>query len=201
MALTFPPPLSETLISLRVYATGSTTGSWSDTKYVFAHPTRSDVQAWSRAIRITAGATYDLYFSFDGQNAHGIVKANSTAEYLERCEGGIAILGIGSSFTGEVVGAGDGVTTAFAHTAAHIPVVNNGSFLLHYTIGGFAKTATADFSGKITGFGLNSSLTNTINYTTGVVTLNFAVLTPPDNLTNITMDYKQGGGSYTLEVW
>lgn len=95
MALPFPAPLADGFLSLRVYKTGTATANYTDNQIVFTHPTDSTKQAWSRAIRITAGAS-DLTFSFDGVNDHGVVKATTTVEYLERCEGGIAIKGAGT---------------------------------------------------------------------------------------------------------
>ncbi len=63
----------------------------------------------------------------------------------------------------------DGAITLFtAVSVANVPVVN-GSVVITSSFG----TATADALGNITGAGLDTAKTNTINYTTGAFTLNF----------------------------
>lgn len=94
----------------------------------------------------------------------------------------------GEEHLAESIGTGDGVDLTFSHTigSGNRPVLKT-SALIKYTIGATPRTATANSSGTISGFGLDTTLTNTINYTTGVITLNYS--TAPDNSTAITVDY------------
>lgn len=94
----------------------------------------------------------------------------------------------GKQYSAENIGSGDGTTTTFTHTAAN-PAVLKASLVVHYTISTVAHTATASADGTISGTGIDSTKTNTINWTTGLVTLNFS--TAPDNLSTVTMDYIQ----------
>ena len=93
-----------------------------------------------------------------------------------------------TALTGEVIGAGDGTTTAFSGTLAHA-LVRASSITIHYTISSTDYTATDDGAGNISG----PSVSGTINYTTGAWTLTFT--TAPDDATNITADY-----SYVLAI-
>jgi phage tail sheath protein FI len=63
----------------------------------------------------------------------------------------------------------DGVITLFQGTLANAPLVN-GSLVITSSFG----TATADAQGNITGAGIDTNKDNTINYVTGVFTLNFS---------------------------
>ena len=63
----------------------------------------------------------------------------------------------------------DSVITLFQGTLANAPLVN-GSLVITSSFG----TATADAQGNITGAGIDTSKDNTINYVTGVFTLNFS---------------------------
>ncbi len=55
-------------------------------------------QIWCRAITITTGGAA-LEFSFDGENAHGWVPANSSVTYWDRFESGISVRGAGGTNT------------------------------------------------------------------------------------------------------
>jgi phage tail sheath protein FI len=92
----------------------------------------------------------------------------------------------GVTYTAESVGSGNGTLKTFSHTSAHFPIVQV-SPVLHYTIGAVAKTSTPDASGVFSGTDFDATKTNSINYTTGVITLNF--VTAPDNSSTITVDY------------
>jgi hypothetical protein len=54
---------------------------------------------WSTSILIDNTGAHDLEFSFDGTNVHGIVLAGASKTYLDRCEAGIAVRGVGGSTT------------------------------------------------------------------------------------------------------
>lgn len=95
---------------------------------------------------------------------------------------------IGTIVTNEIVGAGTGSLTTFTHTCSDVPIVKT-SPVISYTVSSVTHTATADVNGVITGTDINTSLTNSINYTTGALTLNFT--TAPDNSTNVTINYVQ----------
>lgn len=95
----FPAPFPTNRKSLRVYETGTGTGSFSDNEFPFSQPD-SDDQAWSNSIRIiNDDDTAELEISFDGSNIHGIVKPNSEVIYRDRYEGGISVRGDGAEFT------------------------------------------------------------------------------------------------------
>lgn len=108
---------------------------------------------------------------------------------------------------GELVSAANGVTTTFnGHTNSFIPVLSSdeGYITVTYVIGGTTYTATdvATLDGVLVGTNLNSG---SVNLTTGAVALTFG--TAPDNLTNITIDYRfnvekypDGIGELNLEV-
>lgn len=94
----------------------------------------------------------------------------------------------GAVHTAEVVSAANGTTKTFTYTigSGNRPVLKTSS-VVKFTVGAAPLTATADATGVISGSGIDSTKTNTINYTTGAITLNFT--TAPDNATNITVDY------------
>lgn len=92
----------------------------------------------------------------------------------------------GVSTLAEAVGSGNGSTKTFTYTLLNPPPVKT-SLVVHYTISAVAYEATANVSGTISGTGIDGTKTNTINWTTGAITLNF--LTAPDNSTSITADY------------
>lgn len=76
---------------------------------------------------------------------------------------------------------GDGKTTVFTYTTARKPVIA-GSVRIGYTIGATALVGTDQGDGTITG---TSITTGTINYTTGAISLTFAIA--PDNATAISL--------------
>ena len=88
--------------------------------------------------------------------------------------------------TAVVMGAGTGTLKVFPGTLANAPILKT-SLEVNYTIGAAVITAVADVNGLITGASLDSTKTNSVNYTTGVFELNF--VTAPDTATNVTADY------------
>jgi hypothetical protein len=87
----------------------------------------------------------------------------------------------GTAFPNESVGTGNGSTTTFSHTMAHIPVLLNS---VSVTAG--AVTATDDGLGNLAGAGISSG---SINYDTGALSITFS--TAPTNGTPITTTYTQ----------
>jgi hypothetical protein len=82
------------------------------------------------------------------------------------------------------VGTGNGALTAFVSAPmAYLPLI---PFKTVITLGG-AQIAVDNGSGVLVGSLLNPALTNTVNYATGVITLNFLVA--PANLAPITCVY------------
>lgn len=55
---------------------------------------------WAGTIRVIA-ETADVEISFDGVNVHGIIPAGTTHTYRNRYEAGIALRGVGATFTVE----------------------------------------------------------------------------------------------------
>lgn len=53
---------------------------------------------WCSALRIFNDGAGDLFFSFDGTNDHGVVKAGLSALYRNRFEAGICFRGAGIAF-------------------------------------------------------------------------------------------------------
>jgi hypothetical protein len=82
----------------------------------------------------------------------------------------------------ETLGTGDGSTTSFSYTTTYSSIKEN-SILIKYIISGTTYTASDNGSGTIVG----TSVTGTINYTTGEVTLTFTLA--PANSTNIVITY------------
>ena len=88
----------------------------------------------------------------------------------------------------EVIGTGDSTTKSFTYTIAggNVPVLKT-SPIIKYVIASVDYQAVASSGGTITGTDIDSTKTNTINYTSGAITLNFS--TAPDVATSITVDY------------
>jgi hypothetical protein len=88
--------------------------------------------------------------------------------------------------TNEVLGTGNGVLTTFSGTLAH-----HSNYVQPGTIAVTAGSVsgTDNSQGAITGTGITSG---TINYKTGAWSITFAAFVP--NATNITANYKYGGG-------
>lgn len=53
---------------------------------------------WSQAIRVCNDGGGNLYYSFDGTNDHGMLKANEEFVYRHRYEAGICFRGAGVAF-------------------------------------------------------------------------------------------------------
>lgn len=97
MALTFPAPFPDGFTSIRFFQQGTATANYVDNQFNFVYPKDGSSQAWSRAIKISASGG-DLSVSFDGTTLHGVVKSGTTVEWLERCEGGLAVKGAGVTY-------------------------------------------------------------------------------------------------------
>jgi phage tail sheath protein FI len=100
----------------------------------------------------------------------------------------------GANHLAEAIGAANGILITFTDTASVIPVVKN-SLKVHMTIGGSPFVAYADADGNITEdlndptphvTHLDTTKTNSINWTTGSITVNFLAGQAP---TVLTMDY------------
>lgn len=92
----------------------------------------------------------------------------------------------GEEHEDENIATGDGDQTEFTHTLQNTPVVKT-SLEIKYTVGATEKTATADVDGNITGDDLDDTKTNSVDYESGEVTLNFS--TAPDDTEDIEADY------------
>jgi hypothetical protein len=97
----------------------------------------------------------------------------------------------------------DGVLTSFADTDAAGAIVGNtpiapNTVTFTATIGSSPYTVTDDGEGVLSGSGPTGAISGTINYATGAWTLNFNASDPPDDTTNITVDYSQWTGAITL---
>ena len=84
------------------------------------------------------------------------------------------------------MGSPNGSLTTFTGTLANFPIVKT-SLVVTYTQGAVVRTATTNSAGVISGTGIDSTKTNTVNFDTGAFTLNFS--TAPDNLTTLTGTY------------
>ena len=98
--------------------------------------------------------------------------------------------------TDENIGTGDGITLIFDATLSEIPV-RRGTVTIGYTIAATPRTAVDDGLGGFTGFAIDTAL-STIDYTTGMVHLEFT--TAPDNATAITATYDQHQGFPVMGV-
>jgi predicted phage tail protein len=93
-----------------------------------------------------------------------------------------------ASWTGEVFATGNGSTTNFSHTMAHLPVLVRS---IKITAG--SVTATDDGSGNLVGTGISSG---SINYSTGVASITFT--SAPGNGVSITVNYTQSVAAGTI---
>lgn len=125
---------------------------------------------------------------------------NDASDYIQMTDMGVS--DVPANFhstivTGEtdpVLLAGDGTKTEFTYNIktanpAHVPVLK-GSLVVHYTDGA-SYTLTSSSSGSLVsadGF-LDTTKTNSINYITGELTINFLPAHAPDAGTSITLDY------------
>lgn len=94
---------------------------------------------------------------------------------------------IGGEYYTETVGTGDGINYIYSYTVAHHPV-DLASVAITYTIGGVIYDAVVDSDGSITGDYIDSGH---INEQTGVIDIHYNASHPPDNGTDITIDYMQ----------
>jgi phage tail sheath protein FI len=96
----------------------------------------------------------------------------------------------GIARTAVSMGAGDGTTTLFTGTLANAPIVKTSLEITYTPVATGTRTLTADVNGNITGTGLDTTKTNSVNYTTGAFTLNFlGGADAPDTATTIDADY------------
>lgn len=114
----------------------------------------------------------------------------ATKEALE----GLRVLGENGTLTipkkynqlidvGELIGTGDGQTTAFTFSTTYVPVKKT-SAKLTFVISGVEHIVIDDGNGALSEAGV---VTGTINYTTGAISLTF--VTAPDDGTSITLEY------------
>jgi len=82
----------------------------------------------------------------------------------------------------ESIGSGDGTTLIFNYTTV-FPIIKESSIIIKYIISGTTYAARDDGSGNIVG----TSVSGTINYTTGILNLVFTLV--PANGTTINMTY------------
>lgn len=96
----------------------------------------------------------------------------------------------GTFRTGVSMGTGNGTQTLFTGTLANAPIVKTSVVITYTSVSAITRTLVADVNGNITGTGLDTTKTNSLNYTTGAFTLNF-LATPdcPANASSITADY------------
>jgi phage tail sheath protein FI len=168
--------------------------------FVYGTPSTANVGTYSRfdvtISQLNANGVYEvqetyneLVFNNASDPAYFPDVINNASELLKVTD--LGFLNAPASFSGtsylaEVIGAGTGSTRTFTYTVENPPVVKT-SPVIHYTISAVPYTASASTLGIITGTNIDTTKTNTINYTTGAITLNF--LTAPDNSTNVTIDY------------
>lgn len=65
----------------------------------FGSPPPPLAQIWCRGLVVHNTGGHDLVFSFDGNNIHGLVPANTTSIYYDRFESGISVQGSGGNTT------------------------------------------------------------------------------------------------------
>jgi len=90
----------------------------------------------------------------------------------------LGALKVPASFNGvdrnETLGTGDATPTlAFTGTLTWAPLVKTSLVISYTPVATGTRTLTCDSAGNVTGTGLDTTKTNTINYTTGAFTLNF----------------------------
>ena len=119
---------------------------------------------------------------------------NDNSDFVTLTDGGLLIPP--SSFNGvavvaEVMDTGDTATLNFTSTTGNVlagaPILKT-SMEITYTTGGAPYVLVVDVSGNVTGTGLDTTKTNTVNYLTGTWELNFLGGFEPDAL-DITADY------------
>jgi len=106
----------------------------------------------------------------------------------------------GTNHSGVSMGTGDGTTTLFTGTLANAPIVKTSVVITYTPVATGTRTLTADVNGNITGTGLDTTKTNTVNYTTGAFTLNFLTgANAPANLTTIDAAYISSPASTSVD--
>lgn len=96
----------------------------------------------------------------------------------------------GTNHSGVSMGTGDGTTTLFTGILANAPIVKTSIVITYTPVATGTRTLIADVNGNVTGSGLDTTKTNTVNYTTGAFTLNFLTgSNAPANLSTIDAAY------------
>ncbi len=166
-----------------------------ETALAFAVTLTNNAQLPADILTSVQSAVVGTFAGTDGSVAAGIASSISVSRYYSGINAISALVdivsvyvGIPTAVTNESVGTGNGSTTAFVHTAAHLPV-NPGSVSI--TAGSVVTTDSAStpvLSGtSTTGTLSGTGVTGTINYVTGAISLTYS--TAPANSTAITMDY------------
>jgi phage tail sheath protein FI len=106
---------------------------------------------------------------------------NDNSDFVEVTDSGT--LDVPATFKGidrtaVSMGTGNGTQTLFTGTLANAPIVKTSLVITYTSVSASTRTLVADVNGNITGIGLDTTKTNSVNYTTGAFTLNF--LTTPD---------------------
>lgn len=106
----------------------------------------------------------------------------------------------GTNRSGVSMGAGDGTTTTFTGTLANAPIVKTSLVITYTPVATGTRTLAVDVNGNITGTGLDTTKTNTVNYTTGVFTLNFLTgSNAPANASTISAAYISAPASTSVD--
>lgn len=100
---------------------------------------------------------------------------NDNSDFIEVTDSGT--LDVPATFKGvdrnQVMGTGDSLLMLFTGTLLNFPIVKTSIVITYTPIVGALRTLAVDVNGNITGTGLDTTKTNSVNYTTGVFTLNF----------------------------
>lgn len=190
-----------------------------DNYFVYAPPGTANAGTWTK---------YDVVVSlYDSTNRQWVVKEayeeldfsddtdsmfapdviNDASNFVVITDagptGGVPNTFFGTEYMGEVIGTQAGTTTAFTNTLLHVtPSVVKGSVKIKYVRLGVTKSVVADADGNFasgTGTDLDDTKTNSVNYDTGVVTLNFKGASPPDNPSQITADYVESPSTTSVD--
>jgi phage tail sheath protein FI len=105
---------------------------------------------------------------------------NDNSDFIDVTDSGT--LDVPATFKGidrnQVMGTGNGTQTLFTGVLANFPIVKTSTVITYTPVATGLRTLVADVNGNITGTGLDTTKTNSVNYTTGAFTLNF--LTTPN---------------------
>lgn len=100
---------------------------------------------------------------------------NDSSDFIEVTDNGA--LDVPATFKGvdrtQVMGTGDSLLMLFTGVLANFPIVKTSVVITYTPIVGSLRTLAVDVNGNITGTGLDTTKTNSVNYTTGAFTLNF----------------------------